>query len=95
MAQQSKVPLDVEEKIQSLAGDIYVQIEEKVAALVSTYVEPAEITDEIIESHLIYQSLKSDFNELEKNFEEANSVHADDTKAYEKQLSDLILNEIK
>lgn len=89
MEQQSKVPLDVEEKIQSLAGDIYVQIEDKITAFVSTYANSVEITDEVIENHLLYQSLQANCNQLKSDFEKANSAHDTDIKAYQKTLSTL------
>lgn len=89
MEQQSKVPLDVEEQIQSLAGDIYVQIEDKITAFVSTYANSVEITDEVIENHLLYQSLQANCNQLKSDFEKANSAHDTDIKAYQKTLSTL------
>lgn len=70
MAQQSKVPLELEEKIQSFAGDIYVQIEDKISAFISTYAQAAEITNEIVENHSTYQSLKTNLTQLKKDLDQ-------------------------
>jgi len=68
MASQPKSPLDIEEQIQNLAGDIYVQIEDKVSALVSAHTQPVEITLETIQTHPAYLSLENNFQQCEQSF---------------------------
>jgi len=68
MASQPKSPLDIEEQIQNLAGDIYVQIEDKVSALVSAHTQPVEITLETIQTHPAYLSLENNLQQCEQSF---------------------------
>lgn len=58
MTVQKKLPSDIEENIQNLAGDIYLQIEDKITALLSHYSDNLEITPEIITQHPLYITLK-------------------------------------
>jgi len=89
MTQHSKMPLDIEEKIQSLAGDIYVQIEDKVSAFVSNYANPVEITNDVIENHSIYQSLHADFIQLKKEVDQAKLSNSTEIASYEKTIATL------
>ena len=71
MTQQKKIPSDLEEKIQSIAGDIYIQIEDKVSALMVSCSTPTEISSDIVEEHITYQTLKKELDhsndELQKS----------------------------
>jgi len=58
MTIQKKLPSDIEENIQNLAGDIYLQIEDKITALLSNYGDNIEVTREIITAHPLYLELK-------------------------------------
>ena len=55
MKQQKKETLDLDEQIQSLAGDIYVEIEDKVSSFVASYIKNKELSNEDIEQHKHYQ----------------------------------------
>lgn len=67
MTQQSKMPLDIEKKIQTLAGDIYAQIEDKVSAFVATHALPTDISTEVIENHATYKQLKTELSQLKNS----------------------------
>lgn len=58
MTVQKKLPSDIEENIQNLAGDIYLQIEDKITALLTCYSDNIEVTSEVIEAHPIYTALE-------------------------------------
>ena len=58
MTVQKKLPSDIEENIQNLAGDIYLQIEDKITALLTGYRENIEITPDVITQHPLYIELK-------------------------------------
>ncbi|MGB1263730.1 MAG: hypothetical protein ACPG52_12530 [Cognaticolwellia sp.] len=58
MTDQKKLPSDIEENIQNLAGDIYLQIEDKITALLTSYSGNVEITPEIITAHPLFLALK-------------------------------------
>ena len=69
MAEQKKVTDSIEESIQSLAGDIYLQIEEKVAELVRSSQKNKELTNDEIEQHPHFITIKNTNNEQLKHFE--------------------------
>ncbi len=46
MAEDSKIPQELDEKIQALAGEIYVQVEEKVADFILKQQQSECINDE-------------------------------------------------
>ncbi|MCJ8320489.1 MAG: hypothetical protein MJK12_12700 [Colwellia sp.] len=58
MVDKEKLSKDFEEQIQSLAGDIYIQVEEKVSSMVTSLVASQELTNEKVELHTHYISLK-------------------------------------
>lgn len=58
MTAQKKLPSDIEENIQNLAGDIYLQIEDKITALLNSYSENIEVTPEIITTHPLFIALQ-------------------------------------
>lgn len=58
MTELKKLPSDIEENIQNLAGDIYLQIEDKITALLSSYTDNIPVTPETITQHPLYQELK-------------------------------------
>ncbi|MEW6984216.1 hypothetical protein AAD001_16295 [Colwelliaceae bacterium 6471] len=76
MEEPQKLPSDLEEQIQSLAGDIYIQIEDKISSLLSAYPSKIDVTPELVEQHEHYQSLKSAqqtlVDQLEKSSLESN-----------------------
>ena len=71
MKQQKKETLDLDEQIQSLAGDIYVEIEDKVSSFVASYIKNKELSNEDIEQHKHYQLLKSLHEQLQTTFNNA------------------------
>jgi chromosome segregation ATPase len=73
MVNKDNISKDFEEQIQSLAGDIYVQVEEKVSTLLTSLAAKNELTDEKVEQHQHYQSLKDSQEKLKKELEQANS----------------------
>ena len=74
MTVQKKLPSDIEENIQNLAGDIYLQIEDKITALLTSYSDNIEVTSEVIAAHPHYAALEkqhqSELLLLSKNQEE-------------------------
>ena len=60
MTVQKKLPSDIEENIQNLAGDIYLQIEDKITALLTSYSENIEVTPEVIAAHPHYAALEKE-----------------------------------
>jgi len=69
MTQRKKESLDLDEKIQSLAGDIYVEIEDKVSSFVANYIKNKEINEHDVEQHAHYQLLKSSQEKLQATFD--------------------------
>jgi len=69
MTQRKKESLDLDEKIQSLAGDIYVEIEEKVSSFVASYIKNKEINEHDVEQHEHYQLLRSSHEKLQATFD--------------------------
>lgn len=69
MADHKKVTDSIEESIQSLAGDIYVQIEEKVAELVRSSQKNKDISIEEIEKHPHFIAVKNTNSEQLKHIE--------------------------
>jgi len=57
MAEQKKITSELEEQIQSLAGDIYIQIEDKVSAFVADFAKESVMDDDAIEKHPHFQQL--------------------------------------
>lgn len=74
MTVQKKLPSDIEENIQNLAGDIYLQIEDKITALLTSYSDNIGVTSEVIAAHPHYAALEkqhqSELLLLSKNQEE-------------------------
>lgn len=58
MTVQKKLPSDIEENIQNLAGDIYLQIEDKITALLTCYSENIKVSSDIITTHPLYTALE-------------------------------------
>ena len=58
MTVQKKLPSDIEENIQNLAGDIYLQIEDKITALLTSYSDNIEVSSETITTHPLYTALE-------------------------------------
>ncbi|ARD44264.1 hypothetical protein [Colwellia sp. PAMC 21821] len=77
MTVQKKLPSDIEENIQNLAGDIYLQIEDKITALLTSYSDNIEITPEIITTHPLFTALKeqhkSEQSQANKSLEDNNA----------------------
>ncbi len=76
MAEKNKIPKELDDKIQSLAGEIYVQIEEKVTSFVLEHHQDSQLTTEKIEQNPQYQALidtinaeKLKFSELEEKLD--------------------------
>ena len=57
MAEQKKLSNELDEKIQGLAGDIYLQIEEKVADFILNNPQMQPVTKAQVEKHTLYQNL--------------------------------------
>eukprot|EP00487_Bulimina_marginata_P006548 TRINITY_DN2620_c0_g1_i1.p1 TRINITY_DN2620_c0_g1~~TRINITY_DN2620_c0_g1_i1.p1 ORF type:complete len:104 (-),score=16.69 TRINITY_DN2620_c0_g1_i1:96-407(-) len=58
MTEQKKLPSDIEENIQNLAGDIYLQIEDKITALLTSYSDNLTVSPETVTSHSLFIALK-------------------------------------
>jgi chromosome segregation ATPase len=58
MTVQKKLPSDIEENIQNLAGDIYLQIEDKITALLTSYTDNIDVSPEVITTHPLYVTLE-------------------------------------
>ncbi|MDX2371080.1 MAG: hypothetical protein QNK36_22205 [Colwellia sp.] len=95
MAEKDKLSKEVEEQIQSLASEVYIQIEEKLTQLIST-VMPKESAKKIkIEQEPAYLTLQNDYqksqNELaekSKNLTEQILQLEQNTSTLKKQLED-------
>jgi hypothetical protein len=70
MTEQKKLPSKIEENIQNLAGDIYLQIEDKITALLTAYGDDFEISPELIEQQPCFQQLSQDNLQLRKRAEQ-------------------------
>ncbi|MDO6446764.1 hypothetical protein Q4493_13350 [Colwellia sp. 1_MG-2023] len=79
MVEKNKIPKELDDKIQSLAGEIYVQIEEKVTKFFINQQKTNEITDEVIEKHPQYQLIADQLN-LEKSKNSALETTLNKTK---------------
>ena len=68
MAGEKPLPTEVDERIQQLAGDIYVQVEESILSLLESQKSAAEITEEDVVNHPTYQALaQSNQKQLKKS----------------------------
>ena len=83
MTQQKKTSSDLEEQIQSLAGDIYVQIEDKVSAFVANYSASTEITNDIVEEHATFQALKTEFAQLKVDLDKTKVASQNEASVFE------------
>lgn len=75
MTEQKKLPSELEENIQNLAGDIYLQIEDKITALITSYSDNLAVTTEQVEQHPNYQQLKAEYENLAKNCDDKSHAH--------------------
>ena len=97
MAEKDKLSKEVEEQIQSLASEIYIQIEERLTKLIST-VMPKELAQKInVEQEPAYLALKSDYQasqdelvEKTKNLSEQIHNLEQNTSTLKNQLEDEI-----
>jgi len=78
MAKKNRLPSDLDEKIQSLAGDIYLQIEEKVADFVLANQLEVEITAEQIEQHPVFKKTSQRLTELVKDSADAQVINREE-----------------
>ena len=83
MSEQKKLPSELEENIQNLAGDIYLQIEDKITALITSYSENLTVSPELIEQHPRYQQLENEHEQQVKSLDDKKHV-------YEKEISNLL-----
>jgi hypothetical protein len=97
MARKDKLSKEVEEQIQSLASDIYIQIEEKITQLICTVTprEPAEkISIEQAPAYLAlqtnYQTSQNELAEKSKILSKKNHQLEQSTSTLKKQLADEI-----
>ena len=97
MAEKDKLSKEVEEQIQSLASEVYIQIEERLTKLIST-VMPKELAQKInVEQEPAYLALKSDYQanqdelvEKTKNLSEQIHNLEQNTSTLKNQLEDEI-----
>lgn len=97
MAEKDKLSKEVEEQIQSLASEVYIQIEERLTKLIST-VMPKELVQKInVEQEPAYLALKSDYQasqdelvEKTKNLSEQIHNLEQNTSTLKNQLEDEI-----
>jgi chromosome segregation ATPase len=59
MADKNKLSKALEEQVQSLAGDIYIQIEDKITSLISSMASEVEISDSDVEQHESFKKLQA------------------------------------
>ena len=71
MVDKNKLSKDFEEQIQSLAGDIYIQVEDKVASLIMSLNATQELTDGKVEQHSHYVALKESQQILQTELDQA------------------------
>lgn len=64
MGKQKKLSNEIEENIQNLAGDIYVQIEDKITALLTNFSETQEIDDALVENHPHFLQLNDTYQQF-------------------------------
>lgn len=83
MSEQKKLPSELEENIQNLAGDIYLQIEDKITALITSYSENLTVSPELIEQHPRYQQRENEHEQQVKSLDDKKHV-------YEKEISNLL-----
>ena len=57
MTDKKKLSNEIEEQIQSLAGDIYIQVEDKISAFLSKQAEQSAVSEESIKEHTLYKIL--------------------------------------
>jgi chromosome segregation ATPase len=89
MAEKNKIPKEIDDKIQSLAGEIYVQIEEKVTNFVLGQQQNNDLTDEKIAQLPQYQTLVETLS-LEKNkYSSLENTLADTIKEYQEKSQSL------
>jgi chromosome segregation ATPase len=81
MTEQKKLPSKVEENIQNLAGDIYLQIEDKITALLTSYHEELEVSPELIEQQPAFQQLSQENQQLKSSIEKINNTQNSEIKA--------------
>ena len=96
MTVQKKLPSDIEENIQNLAGDIYLQIEDKITALLTSYSDNIDVSPEIVTTHPLYMALEEQFQSQQllatKSQQENNSeleILKAEQKAQHNQLAQL------
>lgn len=70
MAKNGKISKELEDKIQALAGEIFVQVEETVAEFLSTQDDNNKLTDDDVTQHNLYQSLEQQHNHLSQQAEQ-------------------------
>lgn len=85
MAEKNKIPKELDDKIQSLAGEIYVQIEEKVTNFVISQQQNNDLTDEKIAQLPQYQTLVESLNLEKDKILALESTLANTTKEFQKK----------
>jgi len=95
MTQQKKETLNLDEQIQSLAGDIYVEIEDKVSSFVVNYIKNKDLSNEDVERHEHYQLLKSINEQLQISFETAEKDSVQQAVKFQKNIDLLNKNLIE
>jgi len=89
MVDKDMLSKDFEEQIQSLAGDIYIQVEEKVSSMVTSLVASQELTDEKVEQHTHYISLKESQQKIQTEIEQVKSSSEQQIKNAQKEKDQL------
>jgi hypothetical protein len=89
MAEKNKIPKELDDKIQSLAGEIYVQIEEKVTNFVLAQQQNNDLTDEKISQLPQYQTLVESLNLEKIKYTALENTFANTTKEYQEKSKSL------
>lgn len=72
MTKQNKLSREIEENIQNLAGDIYVQIEDKITSILANYAENIEIDTIYLQQHPDFKRLSADNKQLQRDIDNLN-----------------------
>jgi len=87
MLAPKKISKELEEQIQNLASDIYIQVEDKIISLLTNYHQKENLSTQEIEQHSLYQSLQHKLQNANKELDQA--------KQGDQQNNELIKNSIQ
>lgn len=89
MAEKNKLSKEVEEQIQSLAGDIYIQVEDRISGLITSFENSLKISDDDVLKHPLFINLQEKSEQLVQSKIEVESLAKDKLTATEKKLAEL------